>query len=153
VVRVAAAQAVDADAAKALIKDNECPKCHAVDKEKKGPSYKKIAAKYKGKSDAEAKAIRNMTTGPKVKLDDGTEEDHKVTDTKDPARGPRQAHALASLAAHHGPGQRWADARRSVICRSRRPRLAGLAVTGRCAAHRRLRAAPRHCRLTAPSAG
>ena len=79
------AQAVDADAAKALIKENECSKCHAVDKEKKGPSYKKIAAKYKGKPDGEEKAIKNMTTGPKVKLDDGTEEEHKVIDTKDPA--------------------------------------------------------------------
>jgi len=25
-----------------------------------------------------------MTTGPKVKLDDGTEEEHKIIDTKDP---------------------------------------------------------------------
>ncbi len=81
----ATAQAVDADAAKALIKENECSKCHAVDKEKKGPSYKKIAAKYKGKPDGEEKAIKNMTTGPKVKLDDGTEEEHKVIDTKDQA--------------------------------------------------------------------
>lgn len=79
------AQTVDADAAKALMKENECSKCHAVDKEKKGPSYKKIAAKYKGKPDGEEKAIKNMTTGPKVKLDDGTEEEHKVIDTKDPA--------------------------------------------------------------------
>lgn len=79
----ATAQAVDADAAKALIKENECSKCHALDKEKKGPSYKKIAAKYKGKPDGEEKTIKNMTTGPKVKLDDGTEEEHKVIDTKD----------------------------------------------------------------------
>jgi cytochrome c len=79
------AQAVDAEAAKALLKQNECSKCHAVDKEKKGPSYKKIAAKYKGKSDGEEKTIKNMTTGPKVKLDDGTEEEHKIIDTKDMA--------------------------------------------------------------------
>jgi cytochrome c len=81
----ATAQAVDAEAAKALIKENECSKCHAVEKEKKGPSYKKIAAKYKGKPDGEEKAIKNMTTGPKVKLDDGTEEEHKIIDTKDQA--------------------------------------------------------------------
>ena len=76
--------AVDEEGAKALAKSNDCFKCHAVDKEKKGPSYKKIAAKYKGKADAEDKAIKNMTTGPKVKLDDGKEEEHKIIDTKDP---------------------------------------------------------------------
>jgi cytochrome c len=77
------AQAADADAAKALAKKNDCFKCHAVDKDKKGPSFQKIAAKYKGKADGEEKAIKNMTTGPKVKLDDGTEEEHKVINTKD----------------------------------------------------------------------
>ena len=53
------AHAVDAEAAQALIKKNECSKCHAVDKEKKGPSWKKVAAKYKGKPDGEEKAIKN----------------------------------------------------------------------------------------------
>ena len=76
--------AVDEEAAKALAKSNDCFKCHAIDKEKKGPSYKKIAKKFKGKPDGEEKAIKNMTTGPKVKLDDGTEEEHKIIDTKDP---------------------------------------------------------------------
>jgi len=79
------ALAVDADAAQALAKKNDCFKCHAIDKDKKGPSYKKIAAKYKGKADGEDKAIKNMTTNPKVKLDDGTEEEHKAVNTKDPA--------------------------------------------------------------------
>ena len=77
--------AVDEDAAQALAKKNDCFKCHAIDKTKKGPSYKKIAAKYKGKPEGEDKAIKNMTTGPKVKLDDGTEEEHKVINTKDQA--------------------------------------------------------------------
>ncbi len=75
--------AVDADAAQALAKKNDCFKCHAVDKTKKGPSLKKIAAKYKGKPDGQEKAIKNMTSGNKVKLSDGSEEDHKVIDTKD----------------------------------------------------------------------
>lgn len=74
---------VDADAAKKLAKSNDCLKCHAVDKEKKGPSYKSIAAKYKGKPGAEATLIKQITTAPKVRLDDGTEEQHKVIDTKD----------------------------------------------------------------------
>ena len=69
--------AADAAAAQALLKKNECTKCHAVDKDKKGPAYKKVAAKYKGKADAEATLVKQMTTSPKVKLDDGTEEEHK----------------------------------------------------------------------------
>jgi cytochrome c len=76
--------AVDEDAARALAKKNDCFKCHAIDKTKKGPSYKNIAAKYKGKAEGEEKAIKNMTSGNKVKLEDGTEEDHKIIDTKDP---------------------------------------------------------------------
>lgn len=76
----------DEGAAKALAKKNDCFKCHAVDKTKKGPSYKKIASKYKGKeAEGEQKIMKNITTGPKVKLEDGTEEDHKIIDTKDPA--------------------------------------------------------------------
>lgn len=77
--------AVDADAAQALFKKNDCTKCHSVDKTKKGPSLKKIAAKYKGKADGQEKIIKNITTGPKVKLDDGSEEEHKIIDSKDPA--------------------------------------------------------------------
>ena len=75
---------VDAEAAQALAKKNDCMKCHAIDKTKKGPSFKKTAAKYKGKADAEDKLLKNITTGPKVKLEDGTEEDHKIIDSKDP---------------------------------------------------------------------
>ena len=83
---VPAHAAVDAGAAQALAKKNDCFKCHAVDKTKKGPSMKKIAAKYKGKPDGQEMAIKNMTTvGNKVKLDDGSEEEHKVIDTKDAA--------------------------------------------------------------------
>lgn len=65
------------------LKKQGCMKCHAIDKTKKGPSYKKIAEKLKGKPDAEAKVIKNITTSPKVKLEDGTEEEHKIIETKD----------------------------------------------------------------------
>ena len=77
--------AVDEEAAQALAKKEDCFKCHAIDKTKKGPSYQKIAAKWKGKADAEAKLIEAITKAPKVKLEDGTQEDHKVIDTKDMA--------------------------------------------------------------------
>ena len=73
-----AGAAVDADAANKALKDNGCTKCHSVDKTKKGPSFKKVAADMKGKADAEAKLTTFLTTGPKVKMDDGTQEDHKA---------------------------------------------------------------------------
>jgi cytochrome c len=72
------AAAQDADAAQKLLKAENCTKCHSVDKSKKGPAYQKVAAKYKGKADAESKLTTFLTTGPKVKLDDGSEEEHKV---------------------------------------------------------------------------
>ena len=75
----------DVDAAKALTKQNNCMKCHGIDKDKDGPSFKKTAAKYKGKADAESKLTTHLTTGPKVKLEDGTEEEHKMVKTKDAA--------------------------------------------------------------------
>jgi cytochrome c len=81
-----AGAAVDADAANKMIKDNGCTKCHSVDKDKKGPSFKKTAAKYKGKADGEAKITTLITTGPKVKFDDGSEEEHKTVSNKDPAQ-------------------------------------------------------------------
>lgn len=80
------ATAADADAAKELMKTNQCTKCHSPDKDKSGPSLKKIAAKYKGKADGEQAIIKSITTGPKVKLDDGTQEEHKIIKTKDPAQ-------------------------------------------------------------------
>ena len=61
--------AVEAEAAQALAKKSDCFKCHAVDKSKKGPSMKKIAEKYKGKADAEAKLTAFLSKGGKVKVD------------------------------------------------------------------------------------
>lgn len=72
------AAAVDTDAAVKFTKDNGCVKCHSADKAKKGPAFKKTAAKYKGKGDAEAKLTEFLTKSPVVKLDDGTEEEHKA---------------------------------------------------------------------------
>jgi cytochrome c len=83
---VPAAAAPDADAAVKLSKESGCTKCHSVDKTKKGPSFQKTAAKYKGKTDGEAKLIDFVTKSPKVKLDDGTEEEHKAVQTKDAAQ-------------------------------------------------------------------
>jgi cytochrome c len=76
---------VDADAAQALAKKSNCFKCHAVDKKKDGPAYKEVAAKYKGKADAEDKLFKHVTTGPKIKID-GQEETHEIVKSKDDAQ-------------------------------------------------------------------
>jgi cytochrome c len=81
-----AAAAPDAAAAEKLAKASGCTKCHAVDKSKKGPSYQKTAAKFRGKSDAEEKLVTHLTTSPRVKFPDGTEEEHDTVDTKDAAQ-------------------------------------------------------------------
>jgi cytochrome c len=74
--------AVDADAAQALARRNNCFKCHSIDKVKEAPPWKEVAKKLKGKPDAQAELIKHITTGPKVKLDDGTTEDHPIIKTK-----------------------------------------------------------------------
>ena len=72
-----ATAAVDVEAAKSLARANNCFKCHGETKEKDGPAYNKVAAKYRGKPDAEAKLIHHVTSGEKAKFPDGHEEDHK----------------------------------------------------------------------------
>ena len=72
-----ASAAVDVDGAKELARANNCFKCHGIDKEKDGPSWKKVAEKYRGKPEAEAKLIHHITSGEKAKFPDGHEEDHK----------------------------------------------------------------------------
>jgi cytochrome c len=74
---------VDVDAAKALAKGNDCTKCHAPDKTKKGPSWKKTSTKYKDNVEAQSKVIEAFTKTRKVKMEDGTESDHKPIETKD----------------------------------------------------------------------
>ena len=79
---VAAAQ--DVDAAEALMKKSGCTKCHSVSAKKEGPAFKEVAAKYKGKPDAEQKLYRHLTTNPKIKVD-GNEERHDSLKTKNDA--------------------------------------------------------------------
>jgi cytochrome c len=76
--------AVDADAAMALARQNNCFKCHSVDKTKDGPAYKDVAAKYKGKPDAQARLFKHLTTGEMAKFPDGHEEEHKIIKAKEP---------------------------------------------------------------------
>lgn len=75
----------DDAAVESLLRKSNCLKCHAVDKKKDGPPYKEVAAKYKGKPDAEEKLYIHLTTNPKVKVD-GKEESHDSLKTKDDAQ-------------------------------------------------------------------
>jgi cytochrome c len=83
---MSASAAPDADAAQKLAKASGCTACHAVDKTKKGPSFQKTAAKYKGKADAEAKVTDMITKSPKIKFDDGTEDQHAAVKSTDAAQ-------------------------------------------------------------------
>jgi cytochrome c len=76
------AQNVDTGAAEGLLKKSGCMKCHSVSADKDGPSFKKTAAKYKGKADAESTLYKHVTTGPTIKVD-GKEERHEIIKSKD----------------------------------------------------------------------
>jgi len=51
-----------ASAQEAAAKSAGCLNCHAVDTKKIGPAFKEIAAKYKGKADAEATLVTKLET-------------------------------------------------------------------------------------------
>ena len=57
------ALAQDTAAAEAAIKKQGCLKCHSVSADKDGPSFKKTAAKYKGKADGAATVQGELKTG------------------------------------------------------------------------------------------
>lgn len=62
-----AAQAQDA------LKAGGCLGCHDMDKKKVGPAYKEVAAKYKGKKDAEGMLVSKIKEGkghPKIAKSD-----------------------------------------------------------------------------------
>jgi cytochrome c len=50
-----------AHAQEALAKSSGCLICHAVDTKNMGPAFKDVAAKYKGKADAEAMLVTKLT--------------------------------------------------------------------------------------------
>jgi len=73
--------ALDVDAAKSLAQSNNCTQCHGIKKDKDAPAFLKIAEKYKGKAGAEDELLKHVTSGKKVKLADGSQEDHKIVKT------------------------------------------------------------------------
>ena len=63
VASIALATAGAAGAQEALAKSSGCLNCHAVDSKKVGPGLKDVAAKYKGKADAEATLVAKLSGG------------------------------------------------------------------------------------------
>ena len=49
--------------AKELAQKSGCLACHSIDKKVLGPSYKDVAAKYKGDKGAEAKLVAKVKAG------------------------------------------------------------------------------------------
>ena len=92
------AHAVDADAARKLAKQNNCFRCHAVEREKNGPAWSEIGTKYKGKADGEAKLIKHLTSAPKVRLrEDDVEGEHKIAKFREQAELENLARWILSL--------------------------------------------------------
>ncbi|SOZ58471.1 sulfite oxidation cytochrome c subunit 551/552 [Cupriavidus taiwanensis] len=60
---VASAHAVDAAKAQEIANKNACMGCHQVDKKLVGPSYKEVAAKYKGDKNALATLSKKVKSG------------------------------------------------------------------------------------------
>jgi cytochrome c len=70
IVAVGMATAGTASAQEALAKSSGCMNCHDVATKKIGPAFKDVAAKYKGKADAEAMLVTKLSTAaghPEVK--------------------------------------------------------------------------------------
>jgi cytochrome c len=78
------AMALDVEAAKGLAEQNNCMQCHGLRKDKDGPSFLSTADKFRGKANAVDEVVKHMTSGKKVKLADGSQEDHKIAKTMPP---------------------------------------------------------------------
>jgi cytochrome c len=63
VIVLALAAALPAYAQEELAKKHNCFACHAVDKKLVGPSYKDVAAKYRGDAKADAKLFEKVKKG------------------------------------------------------------------------------------------
>ena len=63
VVSMALGVADAASASEALASSRGCFNCHAVDGRKIGPSFKEVAAKYRGRAEAEAAVTAKLAAG------------------------------------------------------------------------------------------
>jgi cytochrome c len=59
-----------------IARNNDCFKCHAVERDKDGPSWRSVAEKYRDQPDAHARLYKHLTTAPIIDLK-GDPEKHK----------------------------------------------------------------------------
>lgn len=85
VLQTAPALAADDADAMTLLEESRCIKCHHVEKQKAGPPFVKVAAKYKGDADAMTKLTRHVTVANEVEID-GEKEQHGIVKTRNAAR-------------------------------------------------------------------
>jgi len=74
VVAIGMTAAGTASAQEALAKSSGCLTCHDIAAKKMGPAFKEVAAKNKGKADAEAKLVAKVSGAkdhPKVTASEG----------------------------------------------------------------------------------
>ncbi|MEP6657625.1 MAG: c-type cytochrome [Betaproteobacteria bacterium] len=60
---LAFAAGASAQSGEDLLKKNGCTACHSIDKKVVGPSYKEVAAKYRGDSSAPTKLMEKVKKG------------------------------------------------------------------------------------------
>ncbi|MFI3188741.1 class I cytochrome c [Crenothrix sp. D3] len=89
--------AVDVDAAKALAKQNNCFRCHGTDKDKDGPAWNKIAAKFKADPKGEEKLLHHLSSGETAKFADGHEEAHPILKSDDASANQNLVDWILSL--------------------------------------------------------
>jgi cytochrome c len=73
-----AAGAAWAQAGTDVLKAKGCLNCHDMDKKKVGPSFKDVAAKYKGKQGAEGELVAKLKEGKGHPKSQATETDLKA---------------------------------------------------------------------------
>ena len=73
-----ASAAMGAQASEDLAKKNGCTGCHDVNAKKVGPSFKSIAAKYKGQADAADKLVAELGDPKKHPANKASPEDRKT---------------------------------------------------------------------------
>jgi cytochrome c len=77
--------AFDAAKAKSLAAEDRCLRCHGLsNKKKEGPPYAEIAAKYRGRPDAESRLYEQLTSGEGPAMPDGHKEPHMIIKAKSP---------------------------------------------------------------------
>lgn len=102
-----AAEPIDNETAMLIAKQNGCLQCHMVEKRKKGPAWRDVAAKFK-KFDHEF-AVKNLiyhiTSGELASFPDGHQEKHKIIKTKDVEVQTQLIEWILAL-----PGGQWPEA-------------------------------------------